>query len=187
MDILTLQEQAAELLKPWTRWSKTQSDILTISISRHHLLEAVDTLLKAKWGYLSAITGLHLPGINTTRTEEKQWDRSLDDASQHQAPGSIGDSFIVLYSFCNGPAVLNLRVHPPSLDDISVPSVCGLIPSATLYERELIEMFGIDVTGTPNRDRLILPDDWPDGVYPLRKDFDPLEITQAQKGPSNGN
>jgi Ni,Fe-hydrogenase III component G len=42
---------------------------------------------------------------------------------------------------------------------------------ATLYERELIEMFGITIEGTPNTDKLLLPDDWPAGVYPLRKEF----------------
>ena len=33
-----------------------------------------------------------------------------------------------------------------------------------------MEMFGVVVDGTPNPSRLFLPDDWPDGVYPLRKD-----------------
>jgi Ni,Fe-hydrogenase III component G len=32
-------------------------------------------------------------------------------------------------------------------------------------------MLGLTVTGTPDPSRLFLPDDWPDGVYPLRKDF----------------
>jgi Ni,Fe-hydrogenase III component G len=32
-------------------------------------------------------------------------------------------------------------------------------------------MLGITITGTPNPDRLFLPDDWPVGVHPLRKDF----------------
>jgi NADH-quinone oxidoreductase subunit D len=36
-------------------------------------------------------------------------------------------------------------------------------------------MFGVDVVGTPNPDRLFLPDDWPDGVYPLRKDCHPAQ------------
>jgi Ni,Fe-hydrogenase III component G len=34
-------------------------------------------------------------------------------------------------------------------------------------------MFGNTVAGTPNTARLFLPDEWPDGVYPLRKDFQP--------------
>ena len=40
------------------------------------------------------------------------------------------------------------------------------------FERELSEMFGVTVVGIPNPERLYLPDDWPEGVYPLRKDFE---------------
>ena len=32
-------------------------------------------------------------------------------------------------------------------------------------------MFGIVVEGIPDGRRLNLPDDWPDGQYPLRKDW----------------
>jgi Ni,Fe-hydrogenase III component G len=48
-----------------------------------------------------------------------------------------------------------------------------VIPGAESFERELHEMFGIEITGLHTPDRLYLPDDWPDGVYPMRKDFDP--------------
>jgi Ni,Fe-hydrogenase III component G len=58
--------------------------------------------------------------------------------------------------------------------DPRLPSICPLIPSATLYERELIEMFGFVIEDTPDPARLLLPDDWPDGVYPLRKAFEGL-------------
>jgi Ni,Fe-hydrogenase III component G len=39
-----------------------------------------------------------------------------------------------------------------------------------VFERELAEMFGILVFGIPNSYALYLPDDWEQGVYPLRKD-----------------
>jgi Ni,Fe-hydrogenase III component G len=32
-------------------------------------------------------------------------------------------------------------------------------------------MFGITVENIPDPRRLVLPDDWPDGQYPLRKDW----------------
>ena len=76
----------------------------------------------------------------------------------------------VLYQFCEGPAVTTLRVTVPYSKAV-IPTVCGIIPSATLYEREIIEMFGITIEGTPNTDKLLLPDDWPDKVYPMRKEF----------------
>lgn len=172
MDTESTLIQVEEILKPWTRWSKrVQSEVVEISVSRQNLLACVNALLAAKWGYLSAITGLHIPGVAQTASVEKQWSR-LESDNIHSAAPAIGDSFLVLYHFCEGAAVVNLRVHPPSLQDPSVPSICELIPYATLYERELQEMLGIEVKGTPNPGRFVLPDDWPDGVYPLRKDFD---------------
>jgi Ni,Fe-hydrogenase III component G len=76
----------------------------------------------------------------------------------------------VLYHFCQDAAVATLRVPLPREAPV-VPSICGLIPSASLFERELMEMFGVVCEGTPDPRRLFLPDDWPDGTYPLRKDF----------------
>ena len=44
-------------------------------------------------------------------------------------------------------------------------------------------MFGMTITGTPNTEKLLLPDDWPDGVYPLRKSFHgfPEQSTKRDK------
>jgi Ni,Fe-hydrogenase III component G len=36
-------------------------------------------------------------------------------------------------------------------DNAAIPSVCGFIPAATFFERELGEMFGVNVMGTPTR------------------------------------
>jgi Ni,Fe-hydrogenase III component G len=115
---------------------------LTVEPAR--FLEAARELTAARWGYLTAITGL---------------DRGVENGNLE-----------VLYHFCRGPAVLTLRVPLPRAHPV-VPSICGLIPAASMYERELIEMFGVTCEGTPDPSRLFLPDDWPAGVYPLRKDF----------------
>jgi len=46
------------------------------------------------------------------------------------------------------------------------------IYSASLFEREIKEQFGIEPQGNPDLRRLNLHDEvWPDGNYPLRKDF----------------
>ena len=46
------------------------------------------------------------------------------------------------------------------------------IYSASLFEREIWEMFGIEPRGNPDLRRLNLHDEvWPQGNYPLRKDF----------------
>ncbi|MGE5307535.1 MAG: NADH-quinone oxidoreductase subunit C, partial [Deltaproteobacteria bacterium] len=44
--------------------------------------------------------------------------------------------------------------------------------SASLFEREIKEMFGIEPAGSPDLRRLRLHSEvWPEGFYPLRKDF----------------
>jgi NADH:ubiquinone oxidoreductase subunit C len=35
------------------------------------------------------------------------------------------------------------------------------------------EMLGINFSGHPNLKRLLLADDWPEGKYPLRQDYEP--------------
>ncbi|UQD51056.1 hydrogenase large subunit [Bacillus methanolicus] len=50
------------------------------------------------------------------------------------------------------------------------PSVTPRVPAAVWYEREVRDMFGLEPVGLPDTRRLVLPDDWPDHVYPLRKD-----------------
>jgi len=45
--------------------------------------------------------------------------------------------------------------------------------SAALFEREIYESFGLKAKGSPDMRRLKLHDEvWPEGNYPLRKDFD---------------
>lgn len=51
-------------------------------------------------------------------------------------------------------------------------SVSKDIYSAHLFEREIREMFGIEAQGSPDMRRLKLHDEvWPEGFYPMRKDF----------------
>ncbi|WP_422392892.1 NADH-quinone oxidoreductase subunit C [Neomoorella thermoacetica] len=50
------------------------------------------------------------------------------------------------------------------------PSVTPRVPAAVWYEREVRDMFGLEPVGIPDARRLVLPDDWPDNLHPLRKD-----------------
>jgi len=158
---LTLAE---ELLKPWTVEKMRPEDIrLDVIIRPNDLKPATKAIIYAHWGYLSAITGLDRPAEKAGQGDE-------DVASEVFSEGHLE----ALYHFCRGAAVVTLRVSVP-YSDANIDSVCEIIPSATLYERELMEMFGVEVKGTPSHEKLLLADDWPDGVYPLRKSFTGLE------------
>ncbi|HOW43458.1 MAG TPA: NADH-quinone oxidoreductase subunit C [Candidatus Omnitrophota bacterium] len=65
----------------------------------------------------------------------------------------------------------------PGFDSLSTT-----IHSASLFEREIREMFGIEPRGNPDLRRLHLHDEvWPQGNFPLRKDF-----RQPQPGALSG-
>lgn len=52
-----------------------------------------------------------------------------------------------------------------------IESIAPIIPAAEWIEREMHDLLGIEFKGHPNLKRLILSDDWPEGVYPLRRDY----------------
>lgn len=52
-----------------------------------------------------------------------------------------------------------------------IPSLASFIPGANWHEREVRDMIGVTPFGHPDPRRLVLPDDWPDDVHPLRRDF----------------
>ena len=49
-------------------------------------------------------------------------------------------------------------------------SITPDIPNAGWSEREYMDLLGMKFTGHPKPKRLILSDDWPEGIYPLRKE-----------------
>ncbi len=147
MNTQSYLERAESLLSPWAAGaSRPQSKRLDLDVPPGQLPEATAALVNAGWGYLAAITGLD-PGVATGEL----W---------------------VLYHFAEGAAVVTLRVTVPR-DDPSVPTVRHLSPVAGIYEQELTEVLGVVILGAPPGGRLFLADDWPEGVYPLRKEFQP--------------
>lgn len=183
MDTQQLLEGAEKILSDYSlAVTRPEQNRIDVIIPRDRLFSAAEALENSGWGYLSAITGLDHSATSVVKSEEKQW-QHVDDGSGQTGFGYAG-SLEVLYHFCSFAAVTTLRVQM-SHEHPSVPSICDLIPSATLYERELIEMFGIQVIGTPNTDHLLLPDDWPADVYPLRKDFTGFDTETEGKETEN--
>ena len=57
-------------------------------------------------------------------------------------------------------------------------SIAKEIYSANLFEREIKEMFGLEPLGNPDTRRLCLHDEvWPEGHFPLRKDFEAKQVS----------
>ena len=82
----------------------------------------------------------------------------------------VGENIEFLYHFfCHG-VTLSLRTFSPKADPV-IDTITDIIPGATLYEREIQDLLGVKIKDHPDPRRLLLPDDWEEGVYPLRKDY----------------
>jgi len=66
---------------------------------------------------------------------------------------------------------VTLRVGGTKEDELVVPTVSHVWPTAEWHERESYDLFGISYKGHPDPRRILLPDDWIG--YPLRKDYEP--------------
>ncbi|EFV8359109.1 hydrogenase large subunit [Shigella sonnei] len=55
-------------------------------------------------------------------------------------------------------------------DSREFPSVTPRVPAAVWGEREIRDMYGLIPVGLPDQRRLVLPDNWPEDMHPLRKD-----------------
>ena len=77
--------------------------------------------------------------------------------------------FYIYWSVPHEEILVTLTVSLPK-SDLKVPSITGIIPGVLTSEREKQEMLGIEVVNIPDSRRLFLPEDFPQGVYPWRKD-----------------
>ncbi|HXZ34344.1 MAG TPA: NADH-quinone oxidoreductase subunit C [Terriglobales bacterium] len=89
-------------------------------------------------------------------------------------------NFLVAHNFafdrdhllCSAIALL-----PP--DNPRIDSITDFVPAAGWAEREMRDLIGIEPIGHRYPKRLVLPDGWPEGHHPLRKDVPWNELPQS--------
>ncbi|MGM0492698.1 MAG: NADH-quinone oxidoreductase subunit C [Armatimonadota bacterium] len=91
---------------------------------------------------------------------------ATDDRGEH-------DAYLIthFFSFDDDGFYVILHARVPE-DDPRIDSITPTIPGAGWGEREMQDLMGVEAVGHPDPRRLVLPDDWPEDIHPLRDDFD---------------
>ena len=139
-------EDLSQLLGDLARRIASREGYQAAVVPRERLREAAERLRSAGYDMLLSISGVDEPKRKVIR---------------------------VVYHFTssrNPRSLVALETEAPR-DEPRVPSISDIYPAAELQEREEHEMLGIIFEGLRDTRHLLLPEDWPEGVYPLRKDF----------------
>ena len=111
------------------------------------------------------------------RFVENRPDRIVEYEHSNHAIDFMGkkyDGYMIRHVFSNETEDIFFMVTSvlSNVDKPTYPSIVRRIPSAVYYEREICDMFGVFAQGNPDTRKLVLHEQWPDNLFPLRKDFD---------------
>lgn len=84
-----------------------------------------------------------------------------------------GDTLGFLYLFSNEDNIMLCLKESVPKSHPEIDSATWLYPCLLLHELELADLFGAVIDGLPNRPHYPLPDGWPEGNYPMRKEWNP--------------
>lgn len=131
----------------WTEGlKKTQTESVWLRTTPADLIKTLETVIDIDYPHLAVVSGV-----------------------------DVGDAVELLYHmqvFYGIPkAEVNITITVPvPKKNLVIPTITPLIPGAVYTEREKQEMLGVTVEGIPDPRGLFLPADFPEGVYPWRKD-----------------
>lgn len=81
-----------------------------------------------------------------------------------------GMEILYHYTFDQLGRIVTLRAVVP-MPEPRIDSITPIIDGAEYIEREITDLFGVEFVGHPNPTRFLLGDEWPEGVYPYRKEY----------------
>lgn len=153
--------------------------------SRFPVLADKVTFPKPKRVYMGPISVEHFPETLEYLVFEAGLDNFLLLAGL-----DAGENLEFMYVFSDkkAPEILYaLTIYAPKENPV-IPTIIGLFPNALWHEREVVDLFGAVVEGLPPGLSYPLPDGWPEGNYPMRKDwkveyFDKLTMTYNPPAP----
>ncbi len=87
----------------------------------------------------------------------------------------LGATFGVYYHVHTTKPFFTIKAEVPRADP-KIKTVVDIHPGALFHELEVTDLFGVVFVGNEFNGHFVLSENWPDGVYPLRKDVDPTKV-----------
>jgi membrane-bound hydrogenase subunit beta len=138
------------------------------------------TQIESRFGFLKQAVILKRPGRITIELSSQKdfaevFDYLVEEAGFSSLLAITGlDELqrygVIYHLFSEKLGILNLKT-PVDKQQPRIQTVTSRFEQADMYERELADLLGIQIQGLPPGQRYPLPDNWPDGQYPLRKDW----------------
>ncbi len=70
---------------------------------------------------------------------------------------------------------VTIRAEVPK-DNPKIQTIVDLIPGAAFHEFEVSDLLGVVFEGNEFKGHFVLSENWPEGIYPLRKDVKAAEV-----------
>jgi membrane-bound hydrogenase subunit beta len=148
---------ASEITKRSEGLKTAESIQVWLTIDKAHIKKAVRALIDLHYPHLTVISGCDL-GENVELTYH----------------------FFIYYGRGRDEYGVFLKFLLPK-SDLTIDTITGMVPGALTSEREKQEFFGIQVIDIPDGRRMFLPDDFPEGLYPWRKDETGIQEHMVKK------
>jgi Ni,Fe-hydrogenase III large subunit/Ni,Fe-hydrogenase III component G len=87
----------------------------------------------------------------------------------------LGANIGVYYHIRTSNAFITIQAEVPK-ENPKIATVTDLMSGAAFHELEVADLLGVVFEGHPSPGRLVLPENWPEGIYPLRKDVKASEV-----------
>jgi membrane-bound hydrogenase subunit beta len=137
---------SAEIKKRATGAKKKETSTIWLKVEKSAFKDVIKHLVDYQFPHLAVVSGNDL-------------DKTIE----------LIYHFTVNYSTRLEEINLHISVELPKSKP-EIETICDWIPGALITEREKQEMLGVKIIGIPDNRKLFLPDDWPKGVYPWRRD-----------------
>ncbi len=154
-----------------------RGNVIAFEVPESEIVSVCDTLYHHHQVPLKIITAMDLLDVDTNGDMMKSCPHPRDDSrgdtmkscpqTSHSQPRG---RFRIIYTF--GVPKENVFLCPYILVDEDFPSLTPTFHEASIYERKIKSLFGLEPRGHPDPRPLILHENWPEGIFPLRKDFD---------------